>query len=111
MMDAIFASSEDDNRGRLLKIMQDFLVSESVKHSAEQKGMFTEIQKGDIHLLPCSVSSASNTANSTASVNMEELVGNTHGFAESGYVPLDLFYTSDLSVKTFLVSFSVSALL
>ncbi|TDL22099.1 hypothetical protein BD410DRAFT_770589 [Rickenella mellea] len=59
MMDAIFASPEEDNRGRLLKLMQEFLVSESEKHSHQEKG-----------------------AKST--VNMEELVGNTHGFAESG---------------------------
>ncbi|KAI5117240.1 hypothetical protein M0805_001558 [Coniferiporia weirii] len=67
MMDAIFASQEEENRGRLLKLMQDFLVSESNKHSAQDK----ELARDGIHW-------------SNASVNMEELVGNTHGFAESG---------------------------
>lgn len=38
IMDAIFASSEEESRGRLLKIMQDFLTSEASKHSAKEKG-------------------------------------------------------------------------
>ncbi|EJC97952.1 uncharacterized protein FOMMEDRAFT_114738 [Fomitiporia mediterranea MF3/22] len=62
MMDAIFASSEEDNRGRLLRLMQEFLVSESAKHSAQQGG----------------------PSKPSESINMDELVGNTHGFAESG---------------------------
>jgi len=63
MMDAIFASDEDDSRARLLKLMQDFLIAESEKHSEQEKG--TAKQK-------------------TSGVNMDELVGNTQGFAESG---------------------------
>jgi len=39
IMDAIFASPEEDARGRLLKIMQEFLVSESAKHAAKEKGL------------------------------------------------------------------------
>jgi len=38
IMDDIFASPEEDGKGRLLKIMQEFLVSESEKHSARLKG-------------------------------------------------------------------------
>ena len=38
MMDAIFAEEEEENRGRLLKLMQEFLLSESSKHSALEKG-------------------------------------------------------------------------
>jgi hypothetical protein len=38
IMDAIFESPEEDGKGRLLKIMQEFLVSESEKHSAQLKG-------------------------------------------------------------------------
>lgn len=38
IMDAIFASPEEEGRGRLLRIMQDFLVSEAAKHSAKEKG-------------------------------------------------------------------------
>lgn len=38
-MDAIFASPEEEGRSRLLKIMQEFLVSEAAKHSAKEKGM------------------------------------------------------------------------
>lgn len=41
IMDAIFASPEEDEKGRLLRIMQEFLVSESEKHSAQMKGEFT----------------------------------------------------------------------
>ena len=37
IMDAIFVSSEEENRGRLLKIMQDFLMSEACKHSEKDK--------------------------------------------------------------------------
>ena len=40
VMDEIFASPEEDGRGRLLKIIQDFLVSEASKHSAKEKGNF-----------------------------------------------------------------------
>ncbi len=35
IMDAIFASPEEESRGRLLKIMQEFLLSEAAKHSAK----------------------------------------------------------------------------
>ncbi|KAL5482593.1 SCC2 [Sanghuangporus weigelae] len=67
IMDAIFASSEDDNRARLLKIMQEFLASESTKHSVQQIA-----------------ANKPTRAKSSPGINMEELVGNTHGFAESG---------------------------
>jgi hypothetical protein len=39
IMDEIFASPEEEGRGRLLKIIQDFLVSEAAKHIAKEKGM------------------------------------------------------------------------
>jgi cohesin loading factor subunit SCC2 len=38
VMDAIFASPEEDGKGRILRIMQEFLVSESEKNSAKLKG-------------------------------------------------------------------------
>ncbi|KAF5374102.1 hypothetical protein D9615_008832 [Tricholomella constricta] len=65
IMDAIFASSEEESHGRLLRIMQEFLISEAAKHSAKEK----EVVKGK---------------NKPTDVNMEELVGNTDGFADSG---------------------------
>lgn len=37
IMDAIFASPEEDSRGRLLKIMQEFLISEASKHADKEK--------------------------------------------------------------------------
>ena len=40
-MDAIFASPEEEARGRLLKIMQDFLITESTKQSVQEKGQLT----------------------------------------------------------------------
>jgi cohesin loading factor subunit SCC2 len=69
IMDATFASHEEESRARLLKIMQEFLVSEAGKHSLKEK-------------------SKANMKNRHAptEVNMEELVGNTDGFADSGYV-------------------------
>ncbi|KZT64240.1 hypothetical protein DAEQUDRAFT_747522 [Daedalea quercina L-15889] len=66
VMDAIFSSPEEEGRARLLRILQDFLVSEAAKHAAKEKA-----------------SSRSKPSTSTT-VNMEELVGNTDGFAESG---------------------------
>lgn len=38
IMDAIFASPDEDARGRLLRIVQDFLVSEASKHAEKEKG-------------------------------------------------------------------------
>lgn len=38
IMDAIFASPEEESRGRLLRIIQEFLLSEAAKHSAKEKG-------------------------------------------------------------------------
>jgi cohesin loading factor subunit SCC2 len=37
-MDSIFVSSQDELHGRLLKIIQDFLMSEASKHNAKEKG-------------------------------------------------------------------------
>ncbi|KAI0643094.1 hypothetical protein C8Q79DRAFT_1002826 [Trametes meyenii] len=67
IMDAIFASPIEEARGRLLKILQDFLVSEAAKHAANEKA-------------------AAGPKGRTAAgkVNMEELIGNTEGFADSG---------------------------
>ena len=39
IMDAIFASPDEESRGRLLRILQDFLVSEAAKHTEQQKGI------------------------------------------------------------------------
>ncbi|KAG1898204.1 uncharacterized protein F5891DRAFT_490571 [Suillus fuscotomentosus] len=64
IMDDIFHSSDLESRGRLLRIMHDFLVSESMKHHEEQKGG-TKGKQGGV-------------------VDMAELVGNTDGFADSG---------------------------
>jgi hypothetical protein len=38
MMDAIFESPDVEAKARLLKIMQDFLSSESLKHVSREKG-------------------------------------------------------------------------
>ncbi|PPR07277.1 hypothetical protein CVT26_012437 [Gymnopilus dilepis] len=65
VMDDIFASQEEEGKGRVLKIIQDFLVSEASKHIAKEK----ESTKGK---------------SKTGDVNMEELIGNTDGFADSG---------------------------
>lgn len=45
IMDEIFASPEEEGRGRLLKIIQDFLVSEAAKHIAKEKGMHRQCPK------------------------------------------------------------------
>jgi hypothetical protein len=38
IMDEIFTSGSEESQARLLKIIQDFLVSEAAKHSAKEKG-------------------------------------------------------------------------
>jgi hypothetical protein len=48
IMDDIFHSSDLESHGRLLRIMHDFLVSESTKHHEDQKGL------SDL-LCPCAV--------------------------------------------------------
>ncbi|KAI0265712.1 hypothetical protein BC834DRAFT_970070 [Gloeopeniophorella convolvens] len=67
VMDAIFASQEEDGRARLLKIMQEFLVSEAAKHAQKEKAK-----------------AGAKGKQAPADVDMEELVGNTDGFADSG---------------------------
>jgi cohesin loading factor subunit SCC2 len=49
VMDEIFASPDEDGRGRLLKIIQEFLVSEAAKHSANEKGS-SKVPDADICL-------------------------------------------------------------
>ncbi|KAI0034608.1 hypothetical protein K488DRAFT_83792 [Vararia minispora EC-137] len=68
IMDTVFSQGSEEDRTRLLRLMQDFLVSESEKHAAKEKG---KEQEG-------------NKANATGDVDMEELIGNTDGFADSG---------------------------
>lgn len=81
MMDAVFQSADEEAKGRLLKIMQSFLISECDKHAAIQKGTPPYILHGwSAHL------SVGKNTKSAKAINMEELVGNTDGFAESGYV-------------------------
>ena len=69
IMDAIFSSPQEETRGRLLKILQDFLIAEATKHAANEKASASTKGKG-----------------AAGKVNMEELIGNTDGFADSGYV-------------------------
>ena len=45
IMDSIFASPEEEGHGRLLKIIQDFLISEATKHSVMEKGKPITITK------------------------------------------------------------------
>lgn len=68
IMDSIFQSDNEQSQSTLLKIIQDFLISEATKHSehtraqAHGKGMAIGSNK----------------------LNMDELIGNTEGFADSG---------------------------
>jgi cohesin loading factor subunit SCC2 len=66
VMDAIFASPDENDRGRLLKIFQDFLLSQVAKHNETIKG------------------TQNNGKGKGKAVNMDELIGNTDGFADSG---------------------------
>lgn len=85
IMDDIFSSSDEEARGRLLRIMQEFLVSESEKHASLQK------EKGLAFSTRSSLTSTHHMMLVSKKlpaqkVDMEELVGNTDGFAESGSV-------------------------
>ena len=55
IMDEIFASPEEEGRGRLLKIIQDFLVSEAAKHIAKEKGMCQQCLKIPLFKRSCRV--------------------------------------------------------
>jgi cohesin loading factor subunit SCC2 len=95
IMDAIFTSQEEEGRGRLLKILQDFLVSEASKHATKEKGSVF-----GIFLLPGSYKhwlDERKGTNKSSDVNMDELVGNTDGFADSGYPNLPLGTIIDLT--------------
>ena len=92
IMDAIFASPEEESRGRLLKIIQEFLTSEASKHSAKEKG--------SCYRFPVRLACLHPAENAKGKVNMDELVGNTDGFADSGCVDF-------LGFRPFLVQNSV----
>ena len=81
IMDAIFASPDEESRGRLLRIMQEFLVSEAAKHSTKEKGMSVQVTSPPILKL---FAESAKGKSKNVDVNMEELVGNTDGFADSG---------------------------
>lgn len=98
LMDQIFSSGDEEAKTRLLKILQDFLSSESAKHSAQEKGTYSPL----LLMAPNKVSAAYANKKAAKGVDMEAFVGNTHGFAESGYV----YLTSSIC---FLTAFAVSA--
>ena len=82
IMDDIFAAKEEEGRARLLRIVQEFLFSEAGKHSAKEKGEPAPVI-GCAYFLTPQLESSKGTR-SAGDVNMEELVGNTDGFADSG---------------------------
>ncbi|EIN12396.1 hypothetical protein PUNSTDRAFT_118258 [Punctularia strigosozonata HHB-11173 SS5] len=69
VMDDIFTSPDEEGRGRLLKIIQDFLLSQAAKDASKERSNDAPKAAG-------------------ANVDMDQLVGNTGEFAESGYVPI-----------------------
>ncbi|KAE9388872.1 hypothetical protein BT96DRAFT_1003780 [Gymnopus androsaceus JB14] len=73
-------SYDQDGKARLLNIIQNFLTSEAIKHSQKEK------------------ESAKGHGAKPVQVNMEELVGNTDGFADSG--------VSSAVVQRYLAAFS-----
>lgn len=87
-MDKIFQSDSDETKGRMLKILHDFLVSEASKHAEVEK----EKEKGAILLgfirvvLLNTVTGLKVSSGVDEKVNLAELVGNTEDFAESGCV-------------------------
>lgn len=83
IMDEIFASDDQDGKARLLKIIQDFLTSEAIKHSQKEKGLSLVHFTFNLQTY-CISESAKGRGAKPVEVNMEELVGNTEGFADSG---------------------------
>ena len=70
----------------MLRIIQEFLVSEAEKHAALQKGMLIFLFLDTVINLWYLDSSKAKAK--TGDINMDELVGNTDGFADSGCVIL-----------------------
>ncbi|KAL1664712.1 hypothetical protein GGF50DRAFT_101537 [Schizophyllum commune] len=64
IMDKVFSGDDEEARARILRIMQEFLQSQEQKHAMQER----ESQK----------------TGGASDVNMDELVGNTDGFADSG---------------------------
>lgn len=83
LMDKIFAAPEEDGRARLLKILQDFLISEAEKHAAKEKGTFSASMVSQL-TVPVETMSVKKQPKTPSNVNMDELIGNTDGFADSG---------------------------
>ena len=85
IMDEIFNSQDEEARCRLLKIMQEFLVAEAEKYATLQKEKSRQpvpyaIRPTHRDLVVLRTQIAEST------LNMEELVGNTDQFADSGCV-------------------------
>jgi cohesin loading factor subunit SCC2 len=87
VMDAIFQSREEDARGRLLKIMQDFLFSQVAKHVEGQKGVYIITASDELFR---AVVGGKATKGKGKAVNMDELIGTSDGFADSGYAGLEV---------------------
>ena len=84
IMDSIFAAPDQEGHGRLLRIIQDFLTSEAEKHSAVEKGMVGPSPESQC-LTFLTLAGNAKSKEKPRDVNMDELVGNTDGFADSGY--------------------------
>ena len=88
IMDKIFQYDSDETKGRMVKILHDFLVSEASKHAEMEK----EKEKGKIlpliigRTLLNLVTGLKTTTGVDEKVNLAELVGNTEDFADSGCV-------------------------
>jgi len=85
IMDEIFQSDSDETKGRMLKILHDFLVSEASKHAEVEKGAVLPAIIRRVLLNP--VIGLKMPNGTDEKVNLAELVGNTEDFAESGCVP------------------------
>lgn len=105
IMDSIFASSDQEGHGRVLRIIQDFLASEAEKHNATEKGEHLSISVATF--VDKRVDNSKNKDKPTE-VNMDELVGNTDGFADSGYEGSEYFGISlvDHSIASVRLSYS-----
>lgn len=87
IMDKIFQSDSDETKGRMLKILYDFLVIEASKHAEIEKEKGADFPCLFKQVLLNPAIGLKVTHGADEKVNLAELVGNTEDFAESGCVP------------------------
>lgn len=82
LLDTVFQSQEDEVRGRVLKILQEFLASEAAKRAEEERGGSLLSGSEASFSWSCAVYKKGKKGD----VDMDELIGSSNTFADSGFV-------------------------